>query len=325
MRYHLPLLSPHRMRLSIIIPIYGAEAWLDRCIESVVTQSYRDYELLLIDDGSPDSCPQRCDDWAKHDQRIRVCHQPNAGLSAARNTGIDLSQGEYLTFIDPDDYLGAETLEQVMNELQPSYDLLEYPVYRNYGSPRQSLLTFHPQIYDDMQAYWFDCAAYSHTYACNKVYKRTLFEQVRYPVGRIFEDVYALPQLLAQAHRVATTDQGRYYYCDNPQGISSRADGAALRQLLEAHLHSGWVMADDRYYLHVLNTQLDVSARLSEPPLLPPHRISDPLRYKGATRLKAIALNLLGIHRLCRLYTLSYKLSCLFRSSRLSSPTTTKS
>lgn len=313
------------MRLSIIIPVYGAESWLDRCIESIVTQSYRDYELLLIDDGSPDSCPRRCDDWSKRDRRIRVYHQANAGLSAARNTGIGLSQGEYITFVDPDDYLGEGTLEQVMGELQPSYDLLEYPTYRYYGSARQSLQTFRPQVYDDTRAYWFDCTAYSHAYACNKVYKRTLFERVRYPVGRIFEDVYILPLLLTRAHRVATTDQGCYYYCANPQGISSRTDGAALRQLLEAHLHSGWVMADDSYYLHVLNTQLDVSARLSEPPLLPPHRISNPLRYTGATRLKALALNLMGIHLLCRLYALAYRLSCPFRSSHSSSPTTTKS
>ena len=91
------------MKLSIIIPVYDVEATLNQCVESVVTQDYNDFELLLIDDGSLDKCPQICDRWASKDKRIRVVHQKNGGLSDARNTGIELAQGDYITFIDSDD------------------------------------------------------------------------------------------------------------------------------------------------------------------------------------------------------------------------------
>ena len=97
------------MKLSIIVPVYCVEATLDRCLQSIVSQSFADFEVILVDDGSPDDCPRLCDSWAQRDARISVVHQPNAGLSAARNTGIDRAQGEYLTFVDSDDYLADDS------------------------------------------------------------------------------------------------------------------------------------------------------------------------------------------------------------------------
>ena len=98
------------VKLSIIIPVYAVETTLNQCIESVVSQDYNDFELLLVDDGSPDHCPQICDRWAAKDQRVRVIHQKNGGLSDARNKGIEEARGEYITFIDSDDYIEDEDL-----------------------------------------------------------------------------------------------------------------------------------------------------------------------------------------------------------------------
>ena len=102
------------MKLSVVIPVYRVEATLDRCVESVVGQSFDDIEVILVDDGSPDGCPARCDEWARRDERITVIHKPNGGLSDARNAGIERASGEFITFVDSDDFLDRRTYELVM-------------------------------------------------------------------------------------------------------------------------------------------------------------------------------------------------------------------
>ena len=98
------------MKLSIIIPVYRVETTLDRCVESIMNQNLDDFEIILVDDGSPDNCPKMCDDWAKRDTHISVIHQQNRGLSDARNAGIDTARGDYITFVDSDDYITGHTL-----------------------------------------------------------------------------------------------------------------------------------------------------------------------------------------------------------------------
>lgn len=96
------------VKLSVIIPVYRTERTLERCVKSILEQSYHDLEVILVDDGSPDNCPQLCDEWALKDSRIRVIHKPNGGLSDARNAGIDAATGDCLTFVDADDFLDLE-------------------------------------------------------------------------------------------------------------------------------------------------------------------------------------------------------------------------
>ena len=103
------------MKLSIVIPVYRVEATLDRCVESVVSQTFGDFEVILVDDGSPDRCQDCATNGPVKDRRITVVHQPNGGLSAARNAGIERARGEYITFIDSDDYIADDTLQQVMD------------------------------------------------------------------------------------------------------------------------------------------------------------------------------------------------------------------
>ena len=103
--------------ISIIVPVYKVEKYLDRCIESVLAQTYTDFELILVDDGSPDNCPAMCDAWAEKDSRIRVIHKPNGGLSSARNAGLDIMKGEYVTFIDSDDTVLPNYLERLLTAL----------------------------------------------------------------------------------------------------------------------------------------------------------------------------------------------------------------
>lgn len=293
------------MKLSIIIPVYRVEATLDRCIESVLGQAIDDFEVILVDDGSPDNCPRMCDEWVQRDPHIRVIHQKNGGLSAARNSGLDVAQGNYITFVDSDDYIGPETYLPLLEVLEnnPDIDILEYPVFVFYGSDRQHLLSFDEMTYHDMDDYWYHGQAYQHTYACNKIFRRGLFQEIRFPLGMVFEDANTLPLLLEKAHVVSSTSKGLYYYCANNNGITSTADGEALNMLLKPHVE---MIASTRrrdadfqlYYLHVLNIQMDVCELTGRMPILPYYHVN-PKNVNGVLKLKAILLNLLGSNNLC--------------------------
>ena len=298
------------MKLSVIIPVYRVEATLDRCVESVVDQSFPDMEIILVDDGSPDRCPDLCDAWARKDPRIRVIHKENGGLSDARNAALDTAQGEYVTFVDSDDYLDTDTYAEAMATADaPSAkggahrnDITEFPLFRHYGTPWQQELHFGHHVYESAADYWLRARAYEHSYAWNKIYRRELFSDVRFPKGKVFEDVFTLPRLLMRARRIATVDAGMYYYCMNRQGITATAGGEQLQMLLDAHREAMRQWCDDRYYLHVLNIQADVCELTGQPPALTRRRVS-PLAegLSAAQRMKALALLTLGMDYTCKL------------------------
>ena len=201
-----------------------------------------------------------------------------------------------------DDFLDTDTFARVM-PLAEACDILEYPMCCHYGSGRQQMLSLGRHDYSDAADYWLRGHAYEHSYACNKVYRRSLFQNVRYPAGRVFEDMATLPLLLQIAGRISTADCGCYYYADNPQGITATATGQDLQMLLEAHLRAMELWCDDRYYMHVLNIQLDVSRLTGQAPVLPMRRVS-PLSsgLDMPHRLKALLLRMTGTERLCRIH-----------------------
>ena len=282
------------MRLSIIIPIYNVEDTLQRCLESVLTQMDERIEVILIDDGSTDSSGKIAEEMTATKGNCRLIHQENKGLSAARNAGIEVATGDYLTFVDSDDFVAEGTYDALLAVLaaHPDYDILEYPAMLYYGSAtKQRLLTFTDTTIGSIRDYWLG-GAYLHTYACNKLFRRELFAQTRFPEGRVFEDVYTYPYLLQQAKVVATTAAGLYYYCQNDKGITAQAGGKELNDLLEAHLKLWGELTPD-YYQSLLNIQMDVYEATHADPILPV------LPYKGT--LKLFFLHLIGLKRLCQL------------------------
>lgn len=296
------------MKLSIIIPVYNVENTLRTCVSSAQITTFDDWEIILVDDGSKDSSGEICDQLAQDNPHIRVIHQANGGLSLARNTGIEAAKGGLLTFIDSDDHLAEGTLDKLIPIMyeHPDYDILEYPVEVYHGSSFEKTLTFRPEVYTNMAEYWIGCEAYKHTYACNKIYRKQLFSEVCFPKGRLFEDVHTLPLLLKHTRKVATTDTGLYYYNYNPNSITNTADGRALNDLLEGHLHVLYcekqlLQGKDyaAYYAHVLNIQLDVYELTGEPPVLPI------LPYRNTLKLKL--MHLLGLKQLCILNKLLHK------------------
>ena len=303
----LPFSSNYKVKLSVIIPVYRVEATMNRCIESVVGQTFSDMEIILVDDGSPDGCPAMCDAWAGKDGRISVIHKENGGLSDARNAALDVAQGEYVTFVDSDDYLAPDTYEEVMVWVEGN-DITEYPLFRHYGSQWQQEVRFGSHVYDNAEDYWLRGRAYEHSYACNKVYRRELFADVRFPKGKVFEDMATLPRLLDHARRIATVDSGMYYYCYNGQGITATAQGEQLSMLLKAHEEVLPRWCDDRYYMHVLNIQCDVCEQTGMPPTLW-RRCVSPLA-DGLTvtqRLKAAALCTMSLESILKLNKLIHR------------------
>ena len=289
------------MKLSIIVPVYRSEATLDRCLQSIMHQDISDYEVILVDDGSPDGCPQMCDAWAERDAHFQVVHKSNGGLSDARNAGISVAQGEWLAFVDADDEVAPGTFAALM-PLTADSDIIEFPIVRRHASGREERLSLPCRTWHDARQYWLQTKGYTHTYACNKIYRKELFLSVSFPVGRVFEDAFTQPLLLQQSHAITTTSKGCYVYHLNPQGITQTAQGQQLEMLLDAHLSTFKTWPDGEYYLHVLNIQMDVYELTGHKPVLPPIRVNPFMRNLSLKlRLKAVLLNILGLNGICKL------------------------
>ncbi len=203
--------------LSIITPVYNVKSYLDRCVQSVLVQSYSNFELILIDDGSTDGSSLLCDEWVAKDSRIKVIHKENGGVSSARNAGLENFKGEYLTFIDPDDFIATETYGPNIAYMQDhlEVDMLQYPYCHyynddnisNYHKPSSSLLEGAEQIFKN----WWSGSPLEYV-IWNKIYKRHLWTDVRFNVGHISEDTCLVPKFVSKAKAVYISEHGLYYY-----------------------------------------------------------------------------------------------------------------
>lgn len=214
------------MKLSIIVPVYKVRRYLQKCIESILQQTYTDYELILVDDGSPDGCGAICDRYAQECDKVKVIHKKNGGLSSARNAGIAAAKGEYITFVDGDDTIASGTYYYNMHILlsNPDIDILEFPVIKDYESPKSEVISFKPEkvsgnpnVFTD----WIKRKGYNHSFSWNKIYRTEMFLFVRFPEGEVFEDIYTTPVLYEGAYNVYYSDCGFYYYYRHENSITT--------------------------------------------------------------------------------------------------------
>ncbi len=265
------------MILSVIIPVYKVQDTLDKCVESVLEQGVADMEVVLVDDGSPDDCPAICDAWARKDNRITVLHKANGGLSDARNKGLDIAKGDYITFVDSDDWLEADTYKPLTEWLKrhENCDMIEYSL-KHIGGDRIAV-ALHDKVFKSARQYWLQTKAWNHTYAWNKIYRRWLFDGIRFPEGKAFEDVYTLPRLLAKNPQIATSSHGTYCYVWSGNSISmtasNSADGlkqhiSALRMAAETMQTSPFSQYGRNLYYAILCRQADLY-RLTKEIVLP--------------------------------------------------------
>ena len=214
-------------KVSVIIPVYKVEQYLDRCVESVLHQSYTNLEILLVDDGSPDRCGTMCDEWVKNDPRIRVIHKENGGLSDARNTGIDAATGAYVTFVDSDDYIATDMLRHLMEAVIANgadMGICNVSLVDDEGqdlSPEGRPLPIKNEVLTGMDVICrlHEPGGWGYHIACGKLYRKDLFAEIRFPKGRFCEDVSVSHQILGQCGRVACIRAFDYYYVQRTGSI----------------------------------------------------------------------------------------------------------
>ena len=206
--------------ISVIVPVYKVEPYLRRCIDSILCQTYRDFELILVDDGSPDNCGAICDEYATKDSRVVVIHQENGGLSAARNAGIDASKGEYLSFVDSDDWIHPEMLQWLLRAIQSNHVPISVCGFQETDGRTVAIAAtdFAAQMLDTEQ--FFVSYNVNATIACGKLYARELFAGIRYPVGKIHEDEFTTYKILFTQEKIAFFPAQMYFYFRNYDGIT---------------------------------------------------------------------------------------------------------
>lgn len=202
--------------ISVIIPVYNVEKYLDRCLESVVNQTYKNLEIILVDDGSTDSSGIKCDEYAVNDNRIKVLHKSNGGLSDARNAGTAICKGEYITYVDSDDWINLNLVEHLYNNLtnadadisiglfQKAYDGVDV-------KPCQDEIGIYEYSGKEAVRQLYVFASFS-VHACGKLYKRSIFDEICYPKGKIYEDEFTTYKVLWAANKVVITDEKLYFY-----------------------------------------------------------------------------------------------------------------
>ena len=209
--------------ISVIIPVYKVEKYLCRCVDSVLEQTYTNMEIILVDDGSPDNCPVMCDEYARQDSRVKVIHQENAGLSGARNAGIDMAQGQWLAFVDSDDYLAADFLERLYQacvNTGSSLSVCRWEYVHGEAIPEHG--TGETRVYTgrEMLANFYVPDGAYFVVAWNKLYRKELFEDIRYPLGRIHEDEATTYRIYDKVKKAAYVDRSLYGYFVTPVSIT---------------------------------------------------------------------------------------------------------
>ena len=199
------------------------EKYLCRCVDSVLEQTYTNMEIILVDDGSPDNCPVMCDEYARQDSRVKVIHQENAGLSGARNAGIDMAQGQWLAFVDSDDYLAADFLERLYQacvDTGSSLSVCRWEYVRGETIPEHG--TGETRVYTgrEMLANLYVPDGAYFVVAWNKLYRKELFEDIRYPLGRIHEDEATTYRIYDKVKKAAYVDRSLYGYFVTPVSIT---------------------------------------------------------------------------------------------------------
>lgn len=226
------------MKLSVVIPVYNVAEYLNDCLSSLVSGCSRknvdDVELILVDDGSTDESRSICDLWEKKYTFIKVFHQKNAGLSAARNKGIELSKGEYISLIDSDDLVSGNFIDNILFILRKNQDIdllfFKYKQFKNYPRELKKEITENLDcksitkkeafelVVGDVKS---DISLATGNFAWNKIYSAKLFRDIKYPVGRKYEDVSTTYKLVNKANKVYIINSTMYYYRINPNSITS--------------------------------------------------------------------------------------------------------
>ena len=229
-------MSQEKALISIIIPVYKVEKYLEKCIQSLINQTYENLQIILVDDGSPDNCGKICDEYAKKDHRIEVIHKSNGGLSDARNKGLEIAKGEYIGFIDSDDYIESDMYEVLYNLLKQYNAYVSICNFYTVSQGKIAIKNAENGIkeynrIEILKEVLLDNNIQS--YAWNKLYKKELFDEIKYPVGKKYEDIGTTFYLLEKCNKVVVTGKPEYYYINRQDSIVNNVTETTITDYIE--------------------------------------------------------------------------------------------
>lgn len=213
-------------KISVVVPVYKVEQYIDRCMESLIKQDFDSYEIILVDDGSPDNCGSICDKYAEKYEYVKVVHKKNGGLSSARNAGIQVASGEYLFFVDSDDWVDKKALSTLYNiavDTEAEIVSGSYQLAKSVDDKKTSDNKIRVFNRDDALEYYLRrgmSSIISEYPAWSKLYKRDLFRDEEFPVGQLYEDVATVFKLIKKTNKYAKTEKIIYYYFQNTSSIT---------------------------------------------------------------------------------------------------------
>lgn len=249
--------------ISIIVPVYKVEPYLRQCVDSILNQTYRDIEVLLIDDGSPDRCGEICDEYAKKDQRIRVFHTENKGLSAARNLGLREAKGEYIGFVDSDDWIEPDMYEVLLKRMQETGADISVCSFWLENTGTKEASDYAKAIYVGKESLRALVDGQLSNYVWNKLYCKTIFQTLVFPCGRNHEDIASMHLIINQAKSIAVLGATKYHYRIRNESITKTYTASNLVAYADAYLLQ---------YRFLLNECSDLFAACREELLLLPAR-----------------------------------------------------
>ena len=225
--------------ISVIVPVYRVEKYLDRCLQSIAGQTYRNLEIILVDDGSPDASGTICDAWAAKDSRIRVIHKENAGAGAARNTGLDAATGEIISMIDSDDYLEVHMYEHLLGLMTEDVDIAECDIVlteeENYPLDDGSTAETRVWLLEDAMKMHLRDELFCQT-PPNKLYRSAVVGDIRFPVGNLIDDEFFTYKVIGNARKLARSSAKMYAYRQQPGSAMHKSFSLKRLQGLEAQL-----------------------------------------------------------------------------------------
>lgn len=224
-------------RISVIVPVYKVESYIYRCVESILEQTFVDFELLLIDDGSPDNCGKICDEFAERDKRVKSFHKMNGGLSDARNYGFQHAEGEYVIFIDSDDYIEKDMLEYLYNNINRyQADMATcgaYDVFENKVERKQEVEEF---VCSGEEAFGYILKGiYVRGEIWNKLIKSSLIRTLQFPKGKLYEDIFFTANMMKGIKCVCIGTKPKYYYVHRSDSITGQPYRPQLQDIIEAY------------------------------------------------------------------------------------------
>lgn len=227
--------------ISIIVPVYNVEKYLQRCLNSIALQTYDHFEAILIDDGSSDNSPQICDDYKQRDRRFQVIHQSNQGLSAARNHGLDVAKGDYITFIDSDDWVSADYLSELYSLTKNNQADMAIASHQHTTTfpAKETKIKSSVKNYSRQEALFELIAKQNQPFviSCGKLYRKELFNEIRFPVGKYHEDEFTSHLLISRASKIVYSNKILYFYYQRPNSITNQSHTTDIIEAFENRLN----------------------------------------------------------------------------------------